>query len=175
MTLNNVKCNQLPSFFILPINMIHLESFFILRVIIINWNMPGRSVFDEIIEDPPIEVFELTRQFKEDKDSNKVNLGVGGKTHLFYWNNKWTFIFLLFLAYKDDNSQHWVLPVVKAVEQQMASDLTLDHEYLPCLGMQDFTSAATRLILGVDSKAIQYNLVSNKWLYPFDYVNLLYF
>jgi hypothetical protein len=37
------------------------------------------SVFNDIINDPPIEVFEVTRSFNEDKHPNKVNLGVGGK------------------------------------------------------------------------------------------------
>ena len=37
------------------------------------------SRFAELTQDPPIEVFELTRQFNEDTHPNKVNLGVGGK------------------------------------------------------------------------------------------------
>lgn len=36
------------------------------------------SRFAELTQDPPIEVFELTRQFNEDTHPNKVNLGVGG-------------------------------------------------------------------------------------------------
>ena len=41
------------------------------------------SIFNDVTTDPPIEVFELTRSFNEDKNSNKVNLGVGGM--LFYF------------------------------------------------------------------------------------------
>ncbi len=40
--------------------------------------MAAYSIFSNIITDPPIEVFELTKQFSEDKDPSKVNLGVGG-------------------------------------------------------------------------------------------------
>ena len=36
------------------------------------------SAFSDLINDPPIEVFEVTRSFNEDKNGNKVNLGVGG-------------------------------------------------------------------------------------------------
>ena len=63
-------------------------------------------------------------------------------------------------AYKDDNGKPWVLPVVRTVEQQIASDLTLDHEYLPVLGLQSFSNAAVKLILGNDSPAVISNKVS---------------
>ena len=36
----------------------------------------------------------------------------------------------------------------------LLNDETLDHEYLPILGLTDFTSAAVKLILGADSVAI---------------------
>jgi aspartate aminotransferase len=53
-----------------------------------------------------------------------------------------------------------VLPVVRTVELQIASDLTLNHEYLPILGIPDFCNAAVKLILGVDSPAISNNLAT---------------
>jgi len=37
----------------------------------------------------------------------------------------------------------------------LLNDETLDHEYLPILGLTDFTSAAAKLILGSDSPAIK--------------------
>jgi aspartate aminotransferase len=37
----------------------------------------------------------------------------------------------------------------------LLNDETLDHEYLPILGLKDFTSAAAKLILGLDSPAIK--------------------
>lgn len=65
-------------------------------------------------------------------------------------------------AYKDDNGKPWVLPVVRTVEQQIANDLTLNHEYLPILGLPEFTTSAVKLVLGNDSPAVINNLVS--WL-----------
>lgn len=96
------------------------------------------SRFSEITSDPPIEVFALTKQYNDDTHSNKVNLGVG--------------------SYKDENGKPWVLPVVRTVELQLANDLTLDHEYLPILGLADFSNAAVKLVLGPDSPAIINNL-----------------
>ena len=37
----------------------------------------------------------------------------------------------------------------------MLNDETLDHEYLPILGLKDFTFAAAKLILGSTSPAIE--------------------
>jgi aspartate aminotransferase len=61
-------------------------------------------------------------------------------------------------AYKDDNGKPWVLPVVRTVEHQLANDMTLNHEYLPVLGLAEFSSAAVKLILGADSPAVVNNL-----------------
>ena len=52
-----------------------------------------------------------------------------------------------------------MLPVVRTVELQLANDLTLDHEYLPILGLADFSNAAVKLVLGADSPAVVNNLV----------------
>ena len=41
--------------------------------------MSNSSRFSDLTQDPPIEVFELTRQFNEDIHPSKVNLGVGCK------------------------------------------------------------------------------------------------
>jgi len=47
--------------------------------------MSSSSRFSELTQDPPIEVFELTRQFNEDTHPNKVNLGVGCKKNYLYF------------------------------------------------------------------------------------------
>uniref|UniRef100_H2YRD0 Aspartate aminotransferase n=1 Tax=Ciona savignyi TaxID=51511 RepID=H2YRD0_CIOSA len=60
-------------------------------------------------------------------------------------------------AYRTDEGQPWVLPVVRSVEAQMAIDPLLNHEYLPILGMPSFCEAATQLVLGKDSPAILQN------------------
>lgn len=48
----------------------------------------------------------------------------------------------------------WVLPVVRAIEAVMAADSTLNHEYLPILGLPAFRDAAVRLSLGSASSAL---------------------
>ncbi|XP_048744308.2 aspartate aminotransferase, cytoplasmic-like [Ostrea edulis] len=97
------------------------------------------SVFGDIEIAPPIEVFNLTAQYTEDTHPHKVNLGVG--------------------AYRTDEGKPWVLPVVRTVEAQMATDSTLNHEYLPVAGMPDFRNAALKLLLGEDSPALVENRV----------------
>lgn len=88
---------------------------------------------------PPDSIFKLTAAYKADTYEKKVNLGVG--------------------AYRDDNGKPWVLPVVKKATQILLNDDTLDHEYLPILGLAEYTTAAARLILGSDSPAIKENRV----------------
>ncbi|XP_077992943.1 aspartate aminotransferase, cytoplasmic-like [Glandiceps talaboti] len=95
------------------------------------------SRFKNVEIAPPVAVFHLTARFKEDKNPHKVNLGVG--------------------AYRTDDGEPWVLPVVRTVESQMAADHSLNHEYLPIAGLKDFTDAATKLVLGDDSPAIVQN------------------
>lgn len=66
-----------------------------------------------------------------------------------------------------------MLPVVKKTEQAMATDDTLNHEYLPVLGLDSFSSAATQMLLGEGNKAIAegrvrvyciiYSLITNYW------------
>ncbi|XP_071947669.1 aspartate aminotransferase, cytoplasmic-like [Antedon mediterranea] len=97
----------------------------------------AKSVFSNVQAGLPIAVFQLTIDYKADTSPLKVNLGVG--------------------AYRTDDGVPWVLPVVRQVEEQMAADRSLDHEYLPISGLQDFTSGAVRMILGDDSPAIVQN------------------
>ena len=66
---------------------------------------------------------------------------------------------LLFAAYRTDDNEPWVLPVIREVEKQMAADETLNHEYLPATGLPEFTNAATRMLLGEDSPALLENRV----------------
>nr|CAD7434976.1 unnamed protein product [Timema monikensis] len=53
-----------------------------------------------------------------------------------------------------DEGKPWVLPVVRKTELQLANDETLNHEYLPVLGLEAFSSAATSMLLGADHNAI---------------------
>lgn len=47
------------------------------------------------------------------------------------------------------------MPVVKKAEKEIVDDTTLNHEYLPVLGLESFSSAATGLLLGEDSIQIK--------------------
>ncbi|KAF2137990.1 uncharacterized protein K452DRAFT_291024 [Aplosporella prunicola CBS 121167] len=82
-------------------------------------------------EDP---LFGLMAAYRADTDPHKVDLGIG--------------------AYRDNNAKPWVLPVVKKAEEILRNDPEINHEYLPIQGLQNFTSASQKLILGGDSPAI---------------------
>ncbi|KAB5581751.1 hypothetical protein PHYPO_G00179280 [Pangasianodon hypophthalmus] len=92
------------------------------------------SIFSEVPQAAPVAVFKLTADFREDPSPNKVNLGVG--------------------AYRTDECQPWVLPVVRKVEKLIAEDDSLNHEYLPILGLPEFRSSASKIALGEDSPAV---------------------
>nr|CAD7407512.1 unnamed protein product [Timema poppensis] len=83
---------------------------------------------------PPIEVFAVNKAYLDDTHPDKVNLSIG--------------------AYRTDEGKPWVLPVVRKTELQLANDETLNHEYLPVLGLEAFSSAATSMLLGADHSAI---------------------
>ncbi|XP_067008605.2 aspartate aminotransferase, cytoplasmic [Anabrus simplex] len=92
------------------------------------------SRFSVVKLGPPIEVFALNKAYLDDKYEKKVNLSVG--------------------AYRTDDGVPWVLPVVRKMEKNMACDETLNHEYLPVLGLDALSSAATKMLLGPESSAL---------------------
>lgn len=61
----------------------------------------------------------------------------------------------LLSAYRTDDCQPWVLPVVKKVEQLIVEDGSLNHEYLPILGLPEFRAAAAKVALGDENAAIK--------------------
>lgn len=65
-----------------------------------------------------------------------------------------------FAAYRTEEGQPWVLPVVRTVESQLACDETLNKEYLPITGMPDLTKNAVNMLLGNGHKMITENRVS---------------
>jgi len=98
------------------------------------------SVFDSATAAPPIEVFQLGREFAADTAAEKVSLGVG--------------------AYRTDEGKPWILPCVKKAESILATQVEeekINHEYLPVLGLDGFTKAATKMLLGEDSPALVEN------------------
>ena len=72
----------------------------------------------------------MTINFKNDKDAKKVNLGVG--------------------AYRDDKGKPYVFPVVRKVEQEIVNDPTLDKEYAPIEGVQEFITGSKQVLFGWD-------------------------
>jgi len=88
---------------------------------------------------PPDVVFGLNAEYHADTSPDKVNLGIG--------------------AYRTNEGKPYVLPVVTKVEEMMAADRTLNHEYLPIEGLQALSEGATKLILGEESPAITQNRV----------------
>lgn len=95
------------------------------------------SAFANLELAPPVVVFKVRDEYLADPSDEKINLSVG--------------------AYRDDNGDPWVLPVVRSVEAEMATDRTLNHEYLPITGLPAFCKAATELSLGADSAALTEN------------------
>lgn len=92
------------------------------------------SLFANIEKGSPIEVFALNKACSDDKYPDKINLSVG--------------------AYRTEDGKPWVLPVVRKTEIKIASDESINHEYLPVTGNELFTKAATALLLGDSSPAI---------------------
>ena len=98
----------------------------------------GPGWFDSVSPAPPIEVFQLTRDYQADPSPAKVSLGVG--------------------AYRTEQGKPWLLPCVKKAETLLAEKVEseeLNHEYLPVLGLDSFTSASVGMLLGEDSPAIK--------------------
>lgn len=92
------------------------------------------SVFDNVHQAPSDAILGLNSQFRADPSPNKVNLGVG--------------------AYRTAENLPYVLPVVRRVEQQLASNPSANHEYLPQDGLSSFTTHSARLLLGADSPVL---------------------
>jgi len=88
------------------------------------------TVFDKVPLAPEDAVFGLSAQCNADPSPKKVNLVIG--------------------AYRDEDLKPWVLPVVRQVQTQVATDPAQNHEYLGIDGSPDFCHHAARLILGDD-------------------------
>merc|ERR1711892_1237871 len=96
------------------------------------------SWFSTVEAAPPIEVFQLSRDFQADPNPKKVSLGVG--------------------AYRTDEGKPWILPCVKKAEKKLSDQIeaeVINHEYLPVLGLETFSAAATSMLLGESCAAIK--------------------
>ncbi|CAG8433836.1 9599_t:CDS:10 [Ambispora gerdemannii] len=105
-----------------------------------NFVATTESLFQNIPLAEPDKIFHLTATYVQDKFPQKVNLGVG--------------------AYRDNDGNPWILPVVRKAEQIIINDPNTNHEYLQITGLPTFRTASAKLILGVDSPAIKENRVS---------------
>ena len=93
--------------------------------------------FSEIPLSPPDAVFGVLDSYNQDPDPNKVNLTIG--------------------AYRTDEGDPWVLPIVKATELALAQDVLQDHEYLAISGLAAFLESSAKLTLGASSPIILEN------------------
>jgi len=92
------------------------------------------SHFSSVQLGPPIEVFHVNSMYLNDSHPDKVNLSIG--------------------AYRTEEGKPWVLPVVHEAEKRLLQDASQNHEYLPVLGFEPFTKAATEFLLGSANPAV---------------------
>jgi aspartate aminotransferase len=79
---------------------------------------------------PADPILSLSIGYKNDKDPKKVNLGIG--------------------AYRCEKGKPYVFPVVKKAQEMIVADKTLDQEYSPIDGNQDFNKGARGVLFGWD-------------------------
>lgn len=91
---------------------------------------------------PPDAILGLNAAFKADKNASKVNLGVG--------------------AYRTEEGEPYVLPVVNRVERAMAADASVNKEYCPIEGVPEFRAVTAHVVLGKENAALKENRVSEK-------------
>ncbi|OQR76086.1 aspartate aminotransferase [Tropilaelaps mercedesae] len=90
----------------------------------------SQSLFSHVEMGPPDAILGVTEAYKKDSNPKKMNLGVG--------------------AYRDDNGKPYVLPSVRAAEQQLMLK-SLDKEYLGIAGLAEFCKNSAALALGANS------------------------
>jgi aspartate aminotransferase len=87
------------------------------------------STWSTVPAGPPDPILGITEAFKADKDSRKINLGVG--------------------AYRDENGKPYVLNAVKKAESLLTA-ASPDKEYLPITGLPEFNKQAALLAYGAE-------------------------
>ena len=81
-----------------------------------------------VAQAPADPILNLSIGYKNDKNPNRVNLGVG--------------------AYRDDNAKPYVFPVVRKAEELIVANKSLDKEYSPIDGDQAFNKGARGVLFG---------------------------
>lgn len=94
-------------------------------------------LFGHIKEAPIDPILGTTIKFNADKDTRKINLGVG--------------------AYRDENGKPFVLNVVKEAEKEMLEELgtKLNKEYSTIDGPEELKSLTAKLCFGAESPALK--------------------
>lgn len=100
----------------------------------------GTAALSSVPLAPPNAIFHTQALFKADPFPQKLNLGIG--------------------AYRTEEGEPYVLDVVRQAEQRIANDLSLNKEYLPIGGDQEFVKLAQGLILGESCGALREGRVS---------------
>lgn len=101
----------------------------------------NKHVFNHIDLAPVDPILGTTIAYNNDKDPNKVNLGVG--------------------AYRDNNGKPVVFSTVKKAEKLIMEDPSINKEYLPIAGFAPFVETAQKLILGENSEALKSKRVAS--------------
>lgn len=91
------------------------------------------SMFANVPVAPPDAILSLALRFKEDKDPNKVNLGIG--------------------AYRTEQGKPWPLPSVLAAQMKVCEDPTEDKEYVPIDGKPEHKKPVQQLIFAEETIA----------------------
>ena len=71
-------------------------------------------------------------------------------------------------AYQTNDGKPYILKVVREAEQRIASDFSLNHEYLPIDGLPAFTDASTAVMFGKE-----HPIVVNRKVPPIQYLYLI--
>ncbi|KRY29191.1 putative aspartate aminotransferase, cytoplasmic [Trichinella spiralis] len=97
------------------------------------------SLFSFVNPAPSVEVFHVNQCFQSDPNPKKVNLTIG--------------------AYRTEEGKFWVLPVVAKAESILINSPTHNHEYLPMLGNNKFSSLAVKLLFGEHTEKLEKKLL----------------
>lgn len=92
---------------------------------------------ENVLLPPPDAIFLTKKMYEEDKDPRKIDVGVG--------------------AYRTDDAKPYVLNVVRKAEAALLADKSINHEYLPIRGDQEFLKLAAGLLYGQGAAVITEN------------------
>ena len=95
----------------------------------------GQEHYTHVAMAPVDPILGTTIAFRNDKDPNKMNLGVG--------------------AYRTDEGTPYIFPAVKTAEAQIINDKKYNKEYLGVDGYRPFVESAQKLIFGENCQAVK--------------------